>query len=102
MNPTTVINRFVLKPGQLDAFVAAQQAFATTLCQQNAGLLGGRMYRGQDGTSAVLLSQFDSVQSQEAIRQRPDFKAHLARIQPMVESVSPELFQEAYTTGNFR
>lgn len=101
MKPVTVINRFTIKPGKMDEFIAAQRNFATALAQAPNGLVGGRMYRGGDGHSAVLVSQFESESAQEAIRQSDTFKQHLSRLQPLVESASPSLYEEAYTTGNF-
>jgi quinol monooxygenase YgiN len=100
MKPVTVINRFVIKPGKLDAFVDAQRAFVAAL--PPCGLLGGRMYRGADGASAVLVSAFESKSAQEAIFQRADFKEHLSRLSAFVESSSPFLYEEAYTCGDFR
>jgi quinol monooxygenase YgiN len=100
MNPVIVINRLVIKPGKLEEFIDAQQKFAATL--PACGLVGGRMYRSVDGQSCVLVSKFESTSAQEAILQRADFKEHLRRLQPLVESSSPVLYAEAYTTGDFR
>ncbi|HEY8078917.1 MAG TPA: antibiotic biosynthesis monooxygenase [Labilithrix sp.] len=99
MKPVVVINRLAIKPGSMDAFVETQRAFAASL--PPCGLVGGRMYRSEDGRSAVLVSVFDSKEAQEAILERPDFKAHFARLRSLVESSSPVLFEEAYTTGRF-
>lgn len=102
MKPVTVINRFVIKPGKIDEFVAAQRNFATALRTKPSGLIGGRMYRSIDGNSAVLVSQFVSESAQEEIRQSPAFKQHLSVLQPMIESSSPSLYEEAYTAGDFK
>jgi hypothetical protein len=99
MNPVTVINRFVIKPGKIDEFIAAQRAFVSSL--PACGLVGGRMYRGSDGASAVLVSTFESKSAQEAIFHRADFKEHLSRLAAFVESSSPFVYEEAYTTGDF-
>jgi hypothetical protein len=60
------------------------------------------MYRGVDGHSAVLVSQFESESAQEEIRRSDTFKQHLSRLQPLVESAGPSLYEEAYTTGDFK
>jgi len=99
MKPVTVINRLVIKPGKIDEFIEAQQKFAATL--PPCGLLGGRMYRGVDGQSAVLVSLFQSKDAQEEIQRRADFKEHLRKLQPLVESSTPLLYEEAYTYGDF-
>jgi quinol monooxygenase YgiN len=102
MKPVTVINRFVIKPGKMAEFIDAQRNFATALRSKPTGLIGGRLYRGVDGSSAVLVSQFESESAQEDIRQSEGFKQHLSRMQQWVESASPALYEEAYTTGDFK
>jgi len=102
MKPVIVINRFVIKPGKMDEFIDAQRDFATVLRTKPSGLSGGRMYRGIDGNSAVLVSQFVSESAQEEIRQSHAFKQHLSVLQPLIESSSPSLYEEAYTTGDFK
>jgi quinol monooxygenase YgiN len=100
MNPVTVINRIVVNPGQLDAFIEAQQKFARTM--PRTMLVGGRMYRSVDGASAVLVSKFPSKSAQEEVLQSTAFKEHLRGLQAFVESSTPILYEEAYTTGDFR
>ena len=102
MKPVTVINRFVIKPDKIDEFIDTQRNFATALMTTPSGLIGGRMYRSLDGKSAVLVSQFVSESAQEEIRQSQAFKQHLSVVQPMVESAGPSLYEEAYTTGDFK
>jgi quinol monooxygenase YgiN len=101
MTPVTIINTFSIKPGKIDEFVSAQQNFAAEVRKSPCGLIGGRLYRSADGASAVLISQFESQRALEEIRQRADFKQHTQRLAPMLNSVSPAPFEEAYTTGNF-
>ena len=102
MKPVTVINRLVIKPGKMEEFIDEQRKFATTLTTQPSGLIGGRIYRSIDGNSAVLVSQFVSESAQEEIRQSHAFKQHVSVLQPMIESTSPSLYEEAYTTGDFK
>jgi quinol monooxygenase YgiN len=102
MKPVTVVNRLVIKPGKMDEFIEAQRDFASGLMTKPSGLIGGRMYRSIDGKSAVLVSQFESESAQKEIRQSPAFKQHLDSLQSMVESASPSLYEEAYTTGDFK
>lgn len=102
MKPVTVINPFSIKSGKMEAFIDAQRNFATRLTKTPCGLIGGRMYKGIDGKSAVLVSQFESQKAQEDIRQSEDFKQHISQLQDMIESVSPALYEVAYTTGDFK
>ena len=100
MKQVTVINRVMIKPGKMDEFIETQRKYAAALTSN--GFLGGRMYRSLDGQSAVLVSTFHSKSEQELVMQRADFKEHLERLQPLVESSSPAIYEEAYTTGEFR
>src|SRR5580700_5018481 len=97
MKEVVVINRIMVKPGKMDEFIEAQRKFAAVLAP--CGLIGGRMYRSFDGLSATLVSVFQSKEAVDDVFQRPDFKAHLQRLQPLVESSSPIRYEEAYTTG---
>lgn len=99
MSHVTLINRLVLKPGMIDEFIAAQRRVASTLPE---GHVSGRMYRSLDGTSVVLVSQFASMSVQQEILQNEEFKEHLKRMAPMVESSSPTQYEEAYTYGDFK
>jgi quinol monooxygenase YgiN len=100
MKPVTVINRLFIKPGKMDEFIDAQRRFAASL--PASGRVGGRMYRSIDGQSAVLVSVFQSKGAHDEIMQSADFKEHLRKLQPLVESSSPSFYEEAYTTGDFR
>jgi quinol monooxygenase YgiN len=102
MKPVIIINRFAIKPGKMDEFIDAQQRFGAAIMKTSNGLLGGRMYRAPDGTSAVLVSVFASASAQDEIRQSEAFKAHVSRLQPMIESSTPSVYEEAYTAGEFR
>jgi quinol monooxygenase YgiN len=99
MKPVIVVNRMMIKPGKIDEYIDAQQKFVGTL--PPCGLIGGRMYRSIDEQSAVLVSVFESKSAADAVFQRADFQAHLRRLQPLVESSSPVLYEEAYTYGSF-
>jgi quinol monooxygenase YgiN len=101
MKPVIIINRFSIKSGKMDEFIDAQRQFAAATIKTPNGLIGGRMYRGLDDTS-VLVSVFASVSAQNEIRQSDAFKAHLSRLQPLIESSTPSVYEEAYTTGEFK
>jgi quinol monooxygenase YgiN len=102
VKPVIVINQLVIKPDKMDEFIDAQRNFATALREKPCGLIGGRMYRSVDGKSAILLSQFESESALEDLRQSHAFKEHLNQLRVLVESANPSLYQEAYTTGDFK
>jgi hypothetical protein len=60
------------------------------------------MYRGLDDTSAVLVSVFASARAPDELRQSDAFNAHVSRVQPLIESSTPSVYEEAYTTGEFK
>ena len=101
MKAVTVINFFSIRPGKIDEFIELQRNFAGGSTRPN-GLLGGRMYRSMDEKSAVLVSQFESKDAQQKILQSDAFKQHISSLRALVESSSPSLYEEAYTTGNFK
>lgn len=103
MSPVTIVNFFEIEPGKLDAFISLQQAYATSLTGSGepTGLIGGRMYRGQDGRSAVLISQFVSHEAQVRLRDSEAFKQHIAELKALIVSTNPKLYEEAYTAGSF-
>lgn len=101
MTTITVINPLAVKPGRIDEFIASQRAFANAMCSRHVGLLGGRMYRNEDGSKTVLISLFESRESQSVLMRSAEFQAYLARMREMVDSSAPEPFQEAYTYGAF-
>lgn len=92
MGSVTVINRIIVKPGKMEAFIDAQRRYVCDVAP--SGLLEGRMYRGLDGQSAVLVSTFRSKHDHELVMQRADFKEHVQRLQPLVESSSPSLYEQ--------
>lgn len=102
MKTVTVINHFKIQPGKLDEFIQMQSAFAKKIRESFPGLVGGRMYKEVEGNSAVLVSQFESIQAQEDIRHSEVFKNHVVNLQRVIEGASPGLYEEAYTVGNFQ
>ena len=100
MKPLIVINRLVIKPGSIEEFIDAQREYSAAL--PPCGLIGGRMYRSLDSQTATLVSVFQSKSALDEVYQRADFKAHIERMRSFIESSTPMLYEEAYTTGDFR
>ena len=101
MNPLTQINFISIKPGKIDEFIEAQRKYFASTTRPK-GLIGSRVYRSVDGKSAVLVTEFESVQAQEEILQRDVLKQHINSVRPLVESSGPSLYEEAHITGDFR
>jgi heme-degrading monooxygenase HmoA len=102
VKPVIVINRLAIKPGTIDEFIEAQHNYASSLTEKPTGLIGSRLYRGLDGRTVVLVSQFESIKAKEEIFQSPGFKENLSKLQDFVESSSPAIYEEAYTTDGFK
>ncbi len=60
------------------------------------------MYRDMDGRSAVLVSVFQSKSAQEEVFDSAALKENIRKLQPLVESSSPIVYEEAYTYGDFK
>ena len=100
MAKVTAINTLSVKPDRMVEFISLQREFA--MSGRLNGLVGGRMYRNREGTKAVLVSQFESVEAQTAIMGSAELQVHMAKLREMVESSSPDIYEEAYTYGAFK
>lgn len=100
MTRVATIGTFGIKSGRMDEFISLQREFVMSRCL--AGLVGGRMYRNREGTKAVLVSQFESVEAQEAIMGSAELRSHIEKLREMVDSSSPDIYEEAYTYGEFK
>jgi heme-degrading monooxygenase HmoA len=101
MKPVTQINFISIKPEKIDEFFEADKSYFASGSRPK-GLIGSRLYRSMDGRSAVRVSQFESVEAQEALHQSEAFRQQIGRLRPFVESSNPGLFEEAHTAGDFK
>jgi len=101
MAPVTQINVFSIKRGRTDEFIEAQKSYIGSI-DLPPGLIGARMYKSADGKSAVLVAQYESARALEEVQQREVLRRHIDAVRPMVESSSPSLYEEVYTTGSFK
>lgn len=100
MKPITQINFFSIKPDKIDEFFEADRAYVASATLPK-GLIGARLYRSPDGRSAVRVSQFESVEALNEIRQNEALRQQIDRLRAFVESSSPGLYEEVHTTGDF-
>lgn len=95
-----IINVFTPKPGQMDAFVAAQtEALQTTLRDQIPGWRGTRMYRALDDSNAALVSTFASIEEYRAWMASALFDQHHKKVAPLVERAGPQLYRLVHKAG---
>ncbi len=94
-----LVNVFTPKPGQMDAFVAAQTGEYKRLLGKVAGWKGNRLHRALDGKLAVNYAVFDSLASYKAWRESELFAEHGAIIAPFVEKSEPGIYEMLYQAG---
>lgn len=98
--PVVVINVFTPKPGQMDAFVAAQsEALQTTLRGRIPGWRGTRMYCALDDSTAALVSTFASVEEYRAWMSSDLFDQHRKKVAPLIERAGPQLYRLVHAAG---
>ena len=93
-----IINRFTPKPGMADLLIAAH-ASGIGAIGPVAGLLGGRLFRAEDGDHVILVSRFDGVASYERWMRSPEFAAHRARLSAFLDDADPALYEPAWEMG---
>ena len=97
--PVILINTFTLVPGKLDEFVELQAAQARrNKANPILGFQGGRMFRSVDGTKAVLVTAFDSIDAHKQLMESGAFKEHRDRILPLIQGAEPAYYELAYET----
>jgi heme-degrading monooxygenase HmoA len=98
--PLVVVNVFTPKPGKLEDFIAAQAAGLTRLRGRIPGLRGGRLYRAEDGSRALLVSAFDSQAKLDEWLASAAFAEHRANLTPFVERSEAMRYRMVYEAGS--
>ncbi len=96
----TVLNIFTPKPGWLDAFVEVQRTSLPRLAQNIQGFRGSRLFRALDGTTAAMISVFDSPEDFKRWTASEAFIAHRGKIGTMIERTSPGVYELVYEAGS--
>ena len=101
MKPVTQINFLSIKPDKIDEFFETDRKYiaSTTLLK---GLIGSRLYRSPDGKSAVRVSQYESAEAHKEYHQSEALRQQIGLLRNLVESSKPILYEEVYTTGDFK
>jgi quinol monooxygenase YgiN len=101
MKPITQINFLSIKPEKVDEFFETDRSYIAS-AKLPKGLIGSRLYRSPDGKSAVRVSQYESVEAHDEYHHSEDLRQQIGKLRPLVDSASPALFEEVYTTGDFK
>ncbi|MGH9629419.1 MAG: putative quinol monooxygenase [Bryobacteraceae bacterium] len=84
-----LINVFTPKPGKLDELIAFQAEELRRFMRECGfpGWLGSRGHRSIDGSKAVNVTVYDSIEAHDVLKERVDFSQHRRKIEDLVESV---------------
>jgi heme-degrading monooxygenase HmoA len=93
------INTFTPKPGRIDDFIAAQRDAVTRLGSV-PGLNSSRVYRAEDGSRAIVVAGFDSIEAYQEFQSGAVFQAERARLQSLLDGVQPAFYRLVYERNN--
>lgn len=94
-----LVNLFTPKPGQEEAFIAAQTSEYVRLRGMVEGWIGNRLGRSVDGGQLVNVALFDTLANYNAWRESQLFADHLEIIRPYVERSAPGMYELLYSAG---
>ena len=96
----TVLNIFTPKPGWLDAFVEVQRTSLPRLARNIQGFRGSRLFRALDGTTAAMISVFDSPEDFKRWTASEAFVVHREKLATMIERTAPGDYELVYEAGS--
>ena len=96
----TVLNIFTPKPGWLDAFVEVQRTSLPRLGRNIQGFRGSRLFRALDGTTAAMISVFDSPEDFKRWTASEAFVVHREKLATMIERTAPGVYELVYEAGS--
>jgi quinol monooxygenase YgiN len=101
MKPVTQINFLSIKPEKMAEFFDADRRYFASVPRPE-GLASSRLYRSLDGTSAVRVSTFESIEAHRAIHESESLRQQIATLRPFVESSSSALYEDVSATADVR
>jgi heme-degrading monooxygenase HmoA len=101
MKTVTQINFLSIKPEKIDEFFEVDRSYVASASLPK-GLIGSRLYRSPDGRSVVRVSQYESVEAQKEYHLSGALRQQIKKLSALVESSNPTLYEEVYTTGDFK
>jgi heme-degrading monooxygenase HmoA len=90
----TLINVFVVEPGDQDKLIELLKQGTETLMSKQPGYISACFHKGRDGRRVINYAQWRSSTDLEAVRNKPEFGEYfkrvgeLAQFEPMVCDVS--------------
>lgn len=101
LKPVVLINVFTPKPGKFDDLIEFQARELRDLARAGnlPGWLGSRWHRSIDGTKAVNVTVYESMEAHNRIKETVDFSEHVRRIGELVESVEGGFYTVVESVG---
>ncbi len=93
IGPVVFINKFILKPGIIDEFVALQKVNLERSRGNVPGWRGSRLHRATDGRTAMMISTFDTIAYHKRVHHTEGFAEHTRELAPLIETVEPGYYQ---------
>jgi heme-degrading monooxygenase HmoA len=93
--PLFNINIFTPKPGRLDDFIGAQLDAVPRL-GEISGLTQSRWFRAEDGSRAIIMAGFESVDAHREFQNSAAFQDVRARLRPLIETNQAGFFRLIY------
>jgi heme-degrading monooxygenase HmoA len=90
--PLFNINIFTPQPGRLDDFIRAQLDAVPRLGDIN-GLTESRLFRAEDGSHAIIMAGFESVEAHREFQNSAAFQEERAKLRPLLEATQAGFFR---------
>jgi len=99
--PLYLINVFTPKPGRIDDFIATQLEGVAQLGDIR-GLTASRLFRAEDGTRAIQMAAFESVDAHKQFQQSAEFQALRETLLPLIDRTDPGYFRLVHERSPIR
>ncbi len=90
--PLFNINIFTPKPGRLDDFIGAQFDAVPRLGEIR-GLTQSRWFRAEDGSRAIIMAGFESIEAHREFQNSATFQEERAKLRPLIETNQAGFFR---------
>jgi heme-degrading monooxygenase HmoA len=90
--PLFNINIFTPQPGRLDDFIRAQLDAVPRL-GAIGGLTESRLFRAEDGSRAIIMAGFASIETHREFQNSAAFQEERAKLRPLLEATQSGFFR---------
>jgi quinol monooxygenase YgiN len=97
--PVVNVSVITPKPEHFEEFMALQLAQLQRTRGQVQGVIGSRLFKSLDNRSVVLIAIFESAEASQRFREDERLRAHLARVQPLIERAASGPYEMVYELG---